>query len=703
MKSTIHPSLILTFSLWILFSLSACSAADPDLKRMKKTAQSVTIYRDTFGVPHIYGPTDASVVFGAAYARAEDRFPKIEEMTIMATGRSAEANGESALHTDILVRAFQVEKRSKNEYQNASPGLKKLCRAFADGLNYYLQTHPQIQPRLIQEFKPWHPLAALRIVQLAQVMRLGFSPKETREVINIETFSESNVWAVAPSKSESGHALLCIQPHLQFTEPYEAHLHSEEGLNVSGAFIQGIGLTPFFAHNESLGWSLTGNKANSVDVYKEIFDDPENPLAYRYGEDCKKAEEWKETLRVKTKEGLEKRVVTFLKTHHGPVLAQREGKHLAVKVAKMKEGGMAQQLYSMARAETMESFQKAVSSCAIPRHNIMAADVEGNIFYAYGPPIPRRDPSFDWSHPVDGSNPQTEWQGYHTLEELPHLMNPEAGFLQNCNTTPFQTTSRGNPQREDFPSYIADKETDYPRAQLLRRYLSQKDTFSFEEWKDLAFDTFVLKAEEEIPELLKEWKRFQTSKKSIDKALAEAVALLSEWDQTSRVDSVASSLFVHWHEKINSAPETQEFSWPRIDALTKVLKELKKLYGTWKVQWGDINRLQRPEEGTYSDQKKSFPVAGVSDNLGTIFAFRSSRSGDVKKRYGQYGQSYVCVIEFSPKVQAQSLVPFGQSSHPDSPHYFDQASLYAQGQFKPAWLRLEEIKKNLDRAYHPGK
>ena len=689
----------LFLSVSVIFTLSCCSQEETDLERMEQLAESVTIYRDTWGVPHVYGPTDESVVFGTAYARAEDRFSTMERIYIMAGGRSAELSGEGALYPDIIARAFRVEEMAVREYKSASPALKKLCRAFADGLNYYLHCNPDVQPAVIDRFEPWHPLAGLRAVQLAQVFRLGLAPDQTIRQVGMETLSESNVWAISPSRSATGNAMLCMNPHLGFDEPYEAHLHSEEGLNVSGAFIQGLSLTPLFGFNESLGWSLTGNQANSLDIYLESFGHPDNPLKYRYGDGWRTARSWSDTILVKNGEGFQKRVLTFIRTHHGPILAERDGRKLAVRVAGMEMGGMAQQLYSMARAEDMESFKEAVSACAIPRHNIMAADRDGNIFYAYPPPIPKRDPSFDWSQPLDGSDPKTEWQGYHTLDELPTLENPASGFMQNCNTTPFATTSEGNPGREDFPSYIAETETDYLRAELLRRLLSKEDSFDFSRWQELPFDTYILEAEREIPLLVAEWESVQSSGGDIDEETGQAVAMLGGWNRRAAKNSPETTLFVHWQEQLSGEDEPEG---SRIAALSRAIDQLTGLHGSWKINWGDINRLQRPLQGDYSDSRESLPVAGVSDNLGTIFAFRSVRPEGLSRRYGRYGQSYVCVVEFSDRVRARSIIPFGQSSDPESDHYFDQAPLYSSGKFKPVWFTLEEIEKNLERAYHPG-
>src|SRR5262249_13633757 len=321
----------------------------------------------------------------------------------------------------------------------------------------------------------------------------------------------SNAWAIAPSKTASGHAMLFINPHQPFfgmSQYYEAHLHSEEGLNFSGLTKFGFPFL-YIGHNEFLGWSLTNDYPDLEDVYEEKFDDPAHPTAYRYGDRYRVANQWTENLRIKTPAGIVEKTFLFRGTHHGPILAVRDGKPLAVKLAKLAEGGWLDEWFAMSKARSFEEFKKALSRVNQGYDNVVYADREGNIFYLHDGTVPRRSTKFDWSKPVDGSNPETEWQGYHAMEELPQVTNPRSGFVQSCNSTPLQTSTEDNTDKSRFPKYMLDGETDNGRAQISRRILSSKSKWTVDEFARAAFDTTVIRAETEIPALVELWERLK--------------------------------------------------------------------------------------------------------------------------------------------------------------------------------------------------
>lgn len=687
-------------ALWLV--VAACLAVLPARAGpAEQMAKSVTIYRDNYGVPHIFGPTDASCVFGYAYASAEDNFWQIEDSYIRSLGRASEVYGERTLDDDRLVRALEIPKLAKDEYDRATPGMKQLDDAFADGLNYFLARNPQVKPRLINHFEPRYIYAFNRyaLYYLFIFRKSGLQP---REISNVMESQGSNMWAVMPSKSADGHALLFINPHQPFFGPgqwYEGHVHSDEGWDMSGASFFGSGF-PTIGHNEFLGWSHTVNEPDIVDVYEETFDNPNDPLAYRYDGAYRHATEWKETIKVKTDNGLVDRTFTFRKTHHGPIVAKRNGKPLAVKMAKFEEGGQIDEWYAMSKSRNFEEFKKAMSAVAVPMFNAVYADRDGNIFYVYNGAVPKRSTKFDWSKPVDGSTSETEWQGYHTFNELPQVTNPKSGFVQNCNSSPFTTTVFGNPDASEFPKYMVG-EPDNARARISRRILYNKDKFTFDEWAKAGFDTYVIQAETEIPRLVEAWEKQRPAK------LADAVTELRNWDHVSTVKSVPMTLFLLWHEKQYGTaviPAAKPKEDP-LQSLDEVLSDLEKNFGTWQVPYGDLNRLERRQSGgeqPFDDAVQSLPVAGGPGDVGIVFNFYARPEKGEKRRYGVAGHSFISVVDFSPQVQARSILVFGENSDPHSKHYFDQSEIYAQEKFKPAWFSLADIKAHAERTYHPG-
>jgi len=335
--------------------------------------------------------------------------------------------------------------------------------------------------------------------------------------------------------------------------------------------------------------------------------------------------------------------------------------------------------------------------------NVMYADRAGNTYYLYNGAVPRRDPRFDWTRPVDGSDPATEWRGYHTIEELPQMTNPRTGWMQNCNTTPFLLTSEGNPKETDYPKYMV-QEGDNPRGRLARRILAATPAWTFEEFARTAFDTQVIRADELLPEMLKELNEELIKMKGPAAVrLGAARELLSTWNHRATTDSVAMTIFSAWRDRISST--RAQTAAARLAALNEVLDSLEQRFGTWQVAWGATNRLQRLDESKreeFADARPSLPIAGTNGSDGAIFTFYAAGAAGQKRRYGRAGATYVSVVEFAPTVRALSIHTFGASGNPKSRHYMDQGELYARGEFKPAWLTLREIRAHLEAAYHPG-
>lgn len=705
-------------------------------------ARQVTIYRDEWGIPHIDGPTDAAVLFGLAYAQCEDYFWQVEDTYILASGRYAEVHGGKGLNSDLLNRAFEVVPTSKRDYEKLDPNMQEVIAAFTAGMNYYLERHPEVRPRLITQFEPWMVVAFGRqlLVEMGyRYTRLshGFMPR-TNEMIyapqaaafrseDYQAHVGSNAWALAPSRTASGGTMLYINPHqpwFGFGQFYECHLRSGEGWNFTGGTFFGNPM-PGLGHNEHLGWAFTVNEPDIADAWIETFDDPNQPLNYRYGDGYRTATEWQETIQVRLGTRLRPRTFVFRKTHHGPIVAKRsDTQFVSAQIAKLYESLLLEQILKMVRATNFEEFYAGMSMLNFQFMNTVYADRHGNIFYVYNATVPRRDPQFDWSQPVDGSDPRTEWQGYHPIEDLPQVLNPPAGFLQSCNQTPFTVTDVGSPARGDFPHYmVEDKDDDKRRAKLSRLLLRDMHDVTFEDFQRSALDTTLYWPLVELPRYRREFERLRESDSSLAAEVAPYLEHLLDWDCRGGLESTQATLCVGWYEELYGTGYPAETLLPdfvgdyprQFKALVRAAGKLQQIFGDWKVRWGDVHRIQRHADVAdfidipFSDEQPSLPCAGLPGPLGVAFVayytptIRIPLVRTVDKRYGVVGNTYMSVVEFGPSgTRSVALTQFGASANPASPHFMDQAALLSESRFRPALFDWKDVEAGARVVYHPG-
>ena len=675
-------------------------------------AHEVTIHRDRWGIPHVFGRTDAGAVFGFAYAQAEDYFARLERNYIQALGRAAELDGERAVAQDRLNRALGIPRLAREEYARLDTRTRALCDAYAAGLNHYLATHPDVRPLLLTHFEPWHPLAFIRYNYFQQgfVWASGVRADELQLAARSQGLDDnvgSNGWVVGPSRTADGHALLFINPHLPYFgsgQVYEGHVHSDEGWDFTGYTRFGFPF-PYVGHNASLGWVSTDNAADHADLYLETFDDPARPLAYRYGKGHRTATEWTDTIRVRTSAGgLEARPVTLRRTHHGPIVGVRDGHPLAVRIARLADDGWLAEWYAMTRARSVRELRRAMQPLAMLFGNVMAADRDGHIWYLYNGAVPRRDPRFDWSGAVDGSDPATEWKGYHTIDELPELLDPPSGWMDNSNGSPFHMTDRGNLERSRFPTYmVPEGDVVNARGRAGQRLLAGTPKWTFEAWARAAFDRRVVLADSAIAAL--ERAMAVTEDAAPGRRVAPAVDMLRSWDRVSDTASVAMTVFSLWRRFL---PGDQDEATPptiMVSTLAATLDSLEKRFGRWQVPWGDVSRLERVVDAAGEepgDARPSVAWPAVHGGDGAVFTGYAAPQTGQRRLYGMAGASYVSIVEFGPQVRALAVHTFGASGDPQSPHFFDQAPLQARGEMRPAWFTPAEIRANLEASYRPG-
>ncbi len=693
-------------------------------------ANRVQIIRDRWGIPHVYGKTDADAVFGLLYAQCEDDFKRVELNYIEKLGRLSEINGEKDIFNDLQIRLLIDSTEAIADYQKAQPWLKKLLDAYAAGINYYLYKNPQVKPALLHRFKPWYALlwtdgsigaintADLTIGELKKFYTNDFTPTAYIPVIKDQQ-SGSNGFAFAPSITESGHAILYINPHTTFYFRPEVQMQSEEGLNAYGAVTWG----QFFVYqgfNEYCGWMHTSNNVDIADMYAEKITKTNKGLFYEYDKKKYPVGLKKVDVRYKDGEALKTKSFTTYFTNNGPVMAIRDGKWISLK-SKNRNTQSLVQSWVRTKAKSFVAYQKDMDLKANASNNTVYADAEGNIAYWHGNFIPIRNPSYNWAGVVDGSTSATAWKGLHPVSETVHLYNPPNGWLQNCNSTPFTVAGQNSPVKANYPSYMAPDGENF-RGVAAVRLLSQRQKYTLEKVIATGYDTYMPAFDILIPALLKAYAQLPQSDPMLEE-LKAPIALLKNWDYRSGENSEAATLAMEWAPRLNmniqkvyinpgerdQVENTKAFAASArpndlLDPLKATLADLNKRFGKWQIAWGEVNRFQRLTGAInekYDDNAPSLPVGFGSAMWGQLPSYRSSLF-KTNKRYGNSGNSFVCVVEFGKRIRAKSVLAGGNSGDPNSKHFNDQALLYSKGQFKDVLFYKEDVAKNAERTYKPG-
>lgn len=716
--------------LFVLLIASSCLAtAAPEkneLARWERRARNVTIVRDDWGIAHVFGKTDADTVFGAMYAQAEDDFNRVETNYINAIGRLAEAEGESKIYQDLRMKLFIDPDAMKSQYTSSPEWLKSLMGAFADGLNYYLFKHAEVKPRVIERFEPWMALTFtegsiggdIERVNLKQLEAFYGKTQVSDAFLpdNAEPAEPtgSNGMAIAPSNTLSHHALLLINPHTSFFFRSELQMVSDEGLNAYGAATWG----QFFIYqgfNEHTGWMHTSSGVDAIDEYLETVEKKGDRLYYKYGNEERPVVVTEIAVPYKTDHGLATRKFTIYRTHHGPIIGEIGGKWISIRLLQEPVKQLIQS-YTRTKTKDYQSFRRTMELQANSSNNTIFADSAGDIAYFHGNFIPKRDTGFDWTKPVDGSNPATEWHGVLSLDETPHLLNPKSGWLYNCNNWPWSAAGPSSPKREDYPAYV---ETGGESARGLHaiRVLQGTRDFTLDSLIAAAYDSYLTWFEKPIPALVKAWEN-AADDNPLKARLADEIEVLRKWDLRWSSSSVATSLAVFWGEdvqrrldidarKTGLTADTVSAAAPQqlLESFAAASDRLATEFGSWKTPWSEINRYQRLNGDIvqrFADSQPSIPVGFTSSRWGSLASFAARAYPGTKRWYGTSGNSFVAVVEFGDRVRAKAVTAGGESGHPSSPHFNDEATRYSTGNLREVYFYRSQLAGHTEREYHPG-
>ncbi|MDF1502490.1 penicillin acylase family protein [Roseisolibacter sp. H3M3-2] len=717
-------------------------AQDAARARERARAARVTIVRDQWGVAHVYGKSDADAVFGMAFAQAEDDFNRVETNYINAMGRLAEVEGEREIWRDLRMKLFIDTLDMKAKYAASPEWLKELMVGWSDGLNHYLATHPQTKPRLLTRFAPWMALTFsegsiggdIESVSLRDLERF-YGPRsggttspasagapgggDGAERPFVPEPGGSNGFALAPRVTATGHAMLMINPHTSFYFRPEIHVVSEAGLNAYGAVTWG----QFFVYqgfNDRLGWMHTSGGGDVIDEYRETVAERGGRAFYRYGTTERPLRARVIGLPFRRPDGsMGRRDVTAYFAHHGPIVRGEDGAWVAVRLMQ-EEVKALQQSYLRTKARTYAEFAKVMDLRTNSSNNTVYADADGNIAYWHGNFLPKRDPSIDFTKPVDGSDPRTDWKGLHTNAEIITLKNPASGFLYNSNDWPWQAagTTGASPDSTRFPKYMNGSGYQ-PRGPHAIRVLEGKTGFTLDGLIAAAYDSWLPAFEPMIPALARDWEALPASD-TLRTALAEPVAALRGWDLRFGLQSVPTTVAHYWGEellaRIGAAARqagVNNYAYmaspaaarARLEALARATARLTADFGTWRTPWGEVNRYQRLTGDIVQpndDAKPSLPVPFGSATWGSLAAYGQTGPRTTKRIYGNRGNSFVAAVEFGPKVRAKSVLAGGVSGDPSSPYFVNQAERYARGEFKDVLFYREDVEKAKVRSYHPG-
>ncbi len=709
------PALKMPRCLSVLFILVAAVAVTAS----RSPAEEITIHRDDFGTPHIFAETAAGACYGMGYVQAEDRLEELLKQYLRATGRMSEFFGPSNLRDDWRQRLWQHANIAKEKYPQLSAKSRAIMEAYQAGVKQYMKEHPDKVPAWAPALEPWMCVALGRYIIWGwpegdaggDMMRGGVKPDDVG-------YRGSNEWVVAPGRTAYKAPIALIDPHLSWYGAfrfYEARLYGGE-LEISGMAIPGMPI-PSLGHSRYCSIAMTTGGPDAADCYEEEIN-PDNARQYKYDGKWRDMTVKTEIIRVKEGDKVIEKSIDLEYTHHGPVVARKDGKAYVLKLPYFDEVGLADQTYETMIAKNLNEMKNALAKLQLMEQNVMVATVEGDIFYVRNGRVPQRDPQFDYKKPLAGNTSKTEWRGIHPFEDLIQFRNPPTGYMQNCNVSP-QFLAKGIPLKladyKDRPwlfnGYVSLKESDrndnplHQRAAMCLNLLDAEKDLTVEEAIGIAMNPQVYGADVWQKMLKEAWQSADDDMKK-DTDLAKFCEVILQWNGRCEPTTKEAIAYHYWKDQIYAGDDLVKlydragFPPPKhvngkliLAALKPSADKLKSDFGRFDVAYGDVYRVGR------KGAKETWPVGGGSvDGIATPRAVGFDKNGDDKTFIGRGGQTSTQIVLLSNPPKSWTVLPLGNSDDPQSKHFDDQAEkLFSKGQMKPTYfLDKEELMKHVE-------
>lgn len=654
-------------------------------------AESLTIYRDDFGVPHVYAETMEGAAFGIGYAQAEDRLEELLKNYRKAAGTMSEAFGEDYFRHDYRQRMWQHERIAREKFSEVNPKVQATCKAYIRGVKKFMDDHPEQVPDWAPELHDYNPVMLSRYIiwgwpegqAAGDLSRGGVRPDPV-------AYRGSNEWLISGDRTQDGAVIACIDPHLGWYGEfrfYEQRMYApKDGFACSGACILGVPM-PGLGHNEYLSVAMTTGGPDTADVYVETVN-PENAKQYKVDDDWREMTTLTDTIRVKTDDGINEQDVSIDYTHHGPVVARKDGQAYTMALAYFDELGLMDELYNVFTSKNLEEAKEALSTRQLMPQNIMIGTVDGDMFYVRTGRVPIRNHEHPTDHPIPGDVSHNDWAGIHPFEDLVQITNPPQGYMQNCNISPAVMMKESPLLPDNYKKpylYQADTGPAHQRAQMALEILAANDSFSVEEAIDLAFCPQVLGGEAWQERISQAWGSAAADVKTGDtKSLYDNIL---GWNRRSDPESVGALSFHEFKRALKG--HSSRVDVPQdlgdtaiIEALQAAAKKLREEHGRMNVRFGDVYRVGR------DGSEKTYPVGGGtlrSAGMATPRAISFGKRGELY--VGRGGQTSTQIVVLTKPPRSYMVLPLGESDHRDSPHWDDQAAkLFSSGRVKDTFF-----------------